>query len=47
MSGVVMCFSAGYFEFLGLKMFCIIVIRIQHYETEAECICYYPVVSLQ
>jgi hypothetical protein len=42
-----MCFSAGYFEFLGLKIICVIVIKIQRYETEAGCIYDYPVVSLQ
>jgi hypothetical protein len=46
MSGVLMCFSAGYFEFLELQVVCVIVIEIKGYKTEAECIYDYLVVSL-
>jgi hypothetical protein len=46
MSGGLMCFSAGYFEFLELKVVWITVINIKRYKTEAECIYDYLVVSL-
>jgi hypothetical protein len=46
MSGVLMCFGAGCFEFLELKVVCVTVIKIKRYETGAECIYDYPVVSV-
>jgi len=42
-----MCFSARYFEFLELKVVCVIFIKIKRYKTKAECIYDYLVVSLQ
>jgi len=41
-----MCFSAGYFEFLELKVVCVII-KIKRYKTETECICDYLVISLE
>jgi len=41
-----MCFSAGYFEFLELKVV-YVIIKIKHYKIEAECIYDYLVISLE
>ena len=41
-----MCFSAGYFEFLELKVV-YVIIKIKRYKTEAECIYDYLVISLK
>jgi len=44
--GFLMCFSAGYFEFLELKVV-YVIIKIKRYKTEAECIYDYLVISLK